>query len=798
MIYESVVSEFKKYSGNCSYVHNGTDLFVYPNVSFGIANDFRNNFGLDKDEEILWARDTSFWNNRNQGLVLTDYRMSVICDNEKEEEGRFYVNLQDFKYTKIDNDMVYFLDDNDDIHAQINLSFFFKDSSNYPNLKEFGRLLHKCAKAAKACADDMYTIEDARTDLQESVFADDFDMEKVKEYAEQVLELSQGEYDNMVAYYFLAKAYDRYQAELWNQWIECKDKELKDDLDERQKEANEQVSSMIQSAFSAIETQELMDSWEAELTYWGARAAQRSGNSLNAVRACIKALPKSQSDDETNNLKSIISCLKHGESVIHTGGGYGFTGKSKDAYLKETLDELNSYEGWTEEEVKEVYEMEKEHTGESDGFFSNRPYQDRQFIFTVRNVDSIGGCYDETDNIKYVIPINEMPGDISFPLGHPQPNTLYYAHPLRPYYLPVENAQLQLFYEKVQEICRLFQCLGATEITTRSIKGHRVNESFNASVSMEGEAGYKILGVSGSQNKSTSGNQNTESRNEMSLTQSFSPTKAPYCPDDLLWATKDPEIQTFIKQRLEGGLLTFTKRISTFETMSVSSTQMLDVKAAFHNLIMNVSGNFKAESDRTFNETSETEWELSVVFKPINEFSTSQSIESSKDVPLLESTSGLSAQEQEYLEEVKYVLEDGEISNRERRSLERLAAKLGISSERAALLEKSLSEPSLTEEEKDYLEEYKSMLEDGEIGERERRTLERLRNRLGLSAEKVSELEKTVCPSTYLSEEEQDYLEEYKSMLEDGEIGERERRTLERLRTRNGISAERAKELESL
>lgn len=73
--------------------------------------------------------------------------------------------------------------------------------------------------------------------------------------------------------------------------------------------------------------------------------------------------------------------------------------------------------------------------------------------------------------------MDELPGEITFPVGHPQANTLYYAHPLRPMYLPFENAQLLLFYEKVHEICRLFQCLGATHITARCIKGNKISQS---------------------------------------------------------------------------------------------------------------------------------------------------------------------------------------------------------------------------------------------------------------------------------------------------------------------------------
>lgn len=98
-------------------------------------------------------------------------------------------------------------------------------------------------------------------------------------------------------------------------------------------------------------------------------------------------------------------------------------------------------------------------------------------------------------------------------------------------------------------------------------------------------------------------------------------------------------------------------------------------------------------------------------------------------------------EEQEYLDELKECLADGEIGPRERRLLDKLASKLGISPERAAELEASLSKPSLTAEEKEYLEEVQAVLADGEISDKERRLLDKLRKMLNLSEERAKELE---------------------------------------------------------
>lgn len=98
--------------------------------------------------------------------------------------------------------------------------------------------------------------------------------------------------------------------------------------------------------------------------------------------------------------------------------------------------------------------------------------------------------------------------------------------------------------------------------------------------------------------------------------------------------------------------------------------------------------------------------------------------------------------EKEYIEALKDCLSDGEISERERRLLERLRVKCGISPERSIDLEKQLTEPQLTAEEKEYLEAYRDVSFDGQVNEKERRILDRLRNMLGITEERAKEIEK--------------------------------------------------------
>lgn len=131
--------------------------------------------------------------------------------------------------------------------------------------------------------------------------------------------------------------------------------------------------------------------------------------------------------------------------------------------------------------------------------FLNDDYNKRKFLFTVSNDKQIPGCYDKEDNVQWIFSLGLIPDYINFPVGHPQPNTLYIGHPLKPgVYIPFENATEQLFMEKVRELCYLAQCLGAVEIKFKRIKGLDVSNSESSCLERSGEAGRKFLNVGGS------------------------------------------------------------------------------------------------------------------------------------------------------------------------------------------------------------------------------------------------------------------------------------------------------------
>ncbi len=373
---------------------------------------------------------------------------------------------------------------------------------------------------------------------------------------------------------------------------------------------------------------------------------------------------------------------------------------------------------------------------EEQKFYNTYNQINRQFIFIARD---ISGCIDENNIIRWVFTSDCIPKCLTFPNNHPQQNTLYVAHPAKKgYYLPYDGADEVLFQEKRDEFFRLVQCLGATEISYKSIDGKEV--SSKDSHSRGANAGINAKGAevqSDVSRKSQSGKENNRT-SSLNYTWNLDPKNKPYCPNDLPWLEIDDSWKLFVRQRLEGNVLSYTKRMSSFETINLSHQLALDIKASFSSMMAKVSGNYNSNDDTSFSHTNNSELEITVLFRSIDDFNDNDARRVNNKDTLI-----LSDNEKKYLDEVKMILADGEIGNREKKLLERKRDKLNISAQRADEIEKSCK-AQLSDEEIEYLNAYKDLAKDGIISDTERRLLDREAYLLGISLDRVLELEKLI------------------------------------------------------
>lgn len=130
-------------------VQNVNDCAIFP--SGQMKSEVRQSFNIDNDEEILFIRDTSFWNERNQGTVITDQFLYLIPDNEKPEENICFAWQNINKVTYNDATLYFWQNDNINDAYSIHVSWFLKDVSEsvygvYGN--DIAIILNACVKTA--------------------------------------------------------------------------------------------------------------------------------------------------------------------------------------------------------------------------------------------------------------------------------------------------------------------------------------------------------------------------------------------------------------------------------------------------------------------------------------------------------------------------------------------------------------------------------------------------------------------------------------------------------------------------
>ena len=383
--------------------------------------------------------------------------------------------------------------------------------------------------------------------------------------------------------------------------------------------------------------------------------------------------------------------------------------------------------------TKDFSRFENEYTQH----FLEQPYNERKLIVPVQS-------YTDLSQKKLaVVDINNLPA-INFPMGHPVANQLYVGHPYIPSkYIPFENYELELIEDKIREFSQIMQYLGATEINIESVNSSSNNKDSKIDQKLSGGVDYKLVSGSGNAERHITNKLLEDISQHINLHQKFSPKKYPALPENLVWYHNEPSWQRLYSQRMQGALLEHEERIETKKSQVVENSELKQISAEVKWLFVQANGNWEQSMEEKFEAHENAILSIHVKFAPLEDLQVGTLTFQQNTNPILSALSqSLTEEEVEYLNELKACLEeDGEISSKERRLLNRLRERLGINEERAEELEASLLEPELTEEEKEYLDEYKACIEEGELSPKEIRLLNRLRMSLGISEERAKELE---------------------------------------------------------
>ena len=103
---------------------NNKDCFIL-DMTKNDERTFKSSFLLDDDETILLARDTSTWNNRREGLVITEKRIVYIPNPQEDNNGRYDLELNNYNRVTYDSDSLQFWS-TDETFFGIPKKYFFK------------------------------------------------------------------------------------------------------------------------------------------------------------------------------------------------------------------------------------------------------------------------------------------------------------------------------------------------------------------------------------------------------------------------------------------------------------------------------------------------------------------------------------------------------------------------------------------------------------------------------------------------------------------------------------------------
>lgn len=321
--------------------------------------------------------------------------------------------------------------------------------------------------------------------------------------------------------------------------------------------------------------------------------------------------------------------------------------------------------------------------------FLSMPSKKRQFLVIDNSLSYL------ESNVMIVLP-QELPEEIHFPIGHPQEHVLYIKHPfIDDYYIPYETSEFELFKDKMDELRRVLQTMGATHITISDIKSLENSKNRKSHTNIDTNINAKINSLKGNADSSRDESSYESLLNEYGTESTYMPTKKPYIPDGLVWYPNESSWQRLFEERKD-GLAHYKLTISSKSSTSLTRMQEQKLKTDFKTLILHIDASLEHEATETFEQNASATWELEIDFAPLEQLiNDSGNEEKPSETTIPENTFSNNncetADEAAYLEEVRFCLEDdGQIDEKERRMLERIRIKYNIDKSRAEELEKNL------------------------------------------------------------------------------------------------------------
>ena len=453
-----------------------------------------------------------------------------------------------------------------------------------------------------------------------------------------------------------------------------------------------------------------------------------------------KADEEANENDRLSIRTEAISHITKG-LPLSTEGSWGWT-CLKSLYAKQKFC-LGDYQEARKAALAAVLHGDKEDTDTEREQFStyDETFAKEQFPtldYVHRKALMVVDEYTELEQKQVQVLSKEVAAKyLKFPMGHPHSNQLYIAHPLiNNYYVPFEDYQFVFIEDQVREYCELAQALGATEITIECLNEKQDDSQDTGNKHINANAGRKGGGINVDYQGNSSHHLIDSIRHSLEMHQTYQPVEAPYVPENLVWYPQMPSWRHLATQRLNGRLNSHEEKMQTQKSQVVDGNELKQIKGEVHTLLTSAGIDSSKELSSKYQLQENAVLCIKITFAPIDQLQ-------STVLPNVQSAPALSANEQKFMDEVKFCLEeDNNLSDSDKKYLERKQAKLGISAERAAEIIQ-MCMPSLSAEEQEYIDTFHELVESSEeISPKIRRILDREAESLGISETRKTELEK--------------------------------------------------------
>lgn len=619
---------------------------------------YRQYFHIPYEEQIFYVRDTSFWSDSNQGLVITDTSFYCIPDNEEPDEMITFAWTAIERVTYMEEILFFWFTDTEKIDdaGPIHISYFAK--GEYDPQKVGTALAEYFTHLASLAVVDEKPDQMVGEIEQIISLKEQKDFDAAMALVEQRLDAGGDDGD----YRFLAVIV----------------------LDAKAEEANEKDRLSIRTEAISHITKGLPLCEEGSFDW-----------------TCLKSLYAKQKfclGDYQEARKAALAAVLHGDK-------------------EDTDTEREQFSTYDETFAKEQ--------------FPTLDYVHRKALMVVDE-------YTELEQKQVQVLSKEVAAKyLKFPMGHPHSNQLYIAHPLiNNFYVPFEDYQFVFIEDQVREYCELAQALGATEITIECLNEKQDDSQDTGNKHINANAGRKGGGINVDYQGNSSHHLIDSIRHSLEMHQTYQPVEAPYVPENLVWYPQMPSWQHLAKQRLNGRLNSHEEKMQTQKSQVVDGNELKQIKGEVHTLLTSAGIDSSKELSSKYQLQENAVLCIKITFAPIDQLQ-------STVLPNVQSAPALSANEQKFMDEVKFCLEeDNNLSDSDKKYLERKQAKLGISAERAAEIIQ-MCMPSLSAEEQEYIDTFHELVESSEeISPKIRRILDREAESLGISETRKTELEK--------------------------------------------------------